>query len=276
MATQTMSVLLLSLVMCALVSAAPSSMNTTIDTSTAAVTVPSTISTVPITTMNTTVLPPITTSATGTNTTTTAGPQSPLCADRADGFYPLTNTTSNKTMCKKWTLCVRGNAVTMDCPTGNVFSPEKNQCMLKGLAHKPCGALPSGEPIKPLCVGRKDGELLKALIDPAGSCSLYYKCMNKVATNQTCSAGLAFDLKKQACVDASKVDGCAPPSAINLPKFCSSQKGNGLYADPASCLRAIVCVGDSAFYYTCTTPGRPFFSVDSLSCVADAKKCHLA
>jgi len=178
-------------------------------------------------------------------------------------------------MCEKWTLCVLGNAVVMDCPPGNVFSPEKNQCMLKGLARKPCGILPNVEPVKPSCAVRKDGEKLKALFDSAGSCSLYYKCKNKLAEQQTCLPGLAFDVTKQACGDASKVAGCTPPSAINLAKFCETQKKNGLYADPASCMRAIVCVGDSHFYYTCTQPGLPFFSVDDLRCVADATKCHL-
>jgi hypothetical protein len=52
---------------------------------------------------------------------------------------------TNQTNCQKWILCVLGEAVEMDCPPGNVFNAEKNQCMLKGLVRKPCGALPIGE-----------------------------------------------------------------------------------------------------------------------------------
>ncbi len=55
------------------------------------------------------------------------------------------DTTTNQTMCKKWTLCALGLAVEMDCPPGNVFNAEKNQCMAQGLVRKPCGTLPTSE-----------------------------------------------------------------------------------------------------------------------------------
>jgi hypothetical protein len=67
-------------------------------------------------------------------------------------------------------------------------------------------------PIKPLCLGRKEGELIK---DLAGSCSLYYKCVDKKAMNATCAAGTTLDVKAQACVDAYNVAGCAPSKAIS-------------------------------------------------------------
>jgi hypothetical protein len=52
---------------------------------------------------------------------------------------------TNQTVCEKWTLCVLGRALGMDCPPGNVFNAEKNQCMLKGIAPKPCGILAISE-----------------------------------------------------------------------------------------------------------------------------------
>jgi hypothetical protein len=141
-------------------------------------------------------------------------------------------------------------------------------------------------PIKPLCLGRKEGELIKNL---AGSCSLYYKCVDKKAVNETCSPGTTLDVKAQACVDSYNVAGCAPSKAIgecapspalsytrvDLEKFCSLQTKNGLYADPATCMRGIVCVGNAHFYYTCTAPGRPFFSPTDGQCVGEISKCHL-
>jgi hypothetical protein len=71
------------------------------------------------------------------------------------------------------------------------------------------------------------------------------------------------------------VTGSLTHSHADLAKFCSTQTKNGLYADPASCMRGIVCVGDAQFYYTCAVPGRPFFSPADGQCVADIKKCHL-
>jgi hypothetical protein len=52
--------------------------------------------------------------------------------------------TTNETVCEKWTLCAAGVAVVMDCPFGQVFSTDKNQCVLKGLVSQPCGSLPVG------------------------------------------------------------------------------------------------------------------------------------
>jgi hypothetical protein len=55
-----------------------------------------------------------------------------------------------------------------------------------------------------------------------------------------------------------------------------AQKKNGIYADPLSCKRAIVCLGNTHFYYLCSFPGLPYFSAaDGLGCVKDASSCKL-
>jgi len=202
-----------------------------------------------------------------------AMPKSAACVGLPDGIYPYMDNTTNTIVCEKYTLCTLGFAVTINCNSGEVFSTDKNQCMLKGLVTQPCGTLPVIPPLLPSCIGHKDGELIK---DPAGSCSLYYMCTNGTLTNGTCPPGTALNVATQNCTDSHTVVGCAPPSASNLATFCLAQKKNGLYADPLSCNRAIVCLGNTHFYHVCTFPGLPFFSpADGLRCVADPGSCKV-
>jgi hypothetical protein len=52
--------------------------------------------------------------------------------------------TTNETVCEKWLFCALGMATVMDCPFGQVFSTDKNQCAFSGLVSQPCGFLPVG------------------------------------------------------------------------------------------------------------------------------------
>jgi hypothetical protein len=202
----------------------------------------------------------------------------PLCVSKVDGLYPL------PTNCSQYLLCVIGTGTVLNCPSKHVFDFARRQCLPIEFAIGPCGnatdvsnaTCPTASTI---LSSTNNQSMATDLIADDVDCNIYHRCLPD-GRNLTvaCSFGMVFDNATSSCQSPSLVERCSPMADSYATTICASQPSNGLYSDPSSCSRAVVCLEGVAFLHECDSEDLPYFNATLLTCTKipvelDDKSC---
>uniref|UniRef100_A0A0K0FFZ5 Chondroitin proteoglycan 2 n=1 Tax=Strongyloides venezuelensis TaxID=75913 RepID=A0A0K0FFZ5_STRVS len=164
-----------------------------------------------------------------------------FCVDKADGFYDFQCSSD-------YYSCFSGFGTKQTCPTGTKFDIQSQECNFPteiaacGGSTSPKVEQPVFAPIEvnPFCVGKENGYY-------ALECSRkYYSCLDEIAVQMNCPAGLVYDDKFKQCLtpeEAPACGGAGPTEFTPLPTmpsdvgvvdtFCQG-KTDGYYSDECS------------------------------------------
>jgi Chitin binding Peritrophin-A domain len=211
----------------------------------------------------------------GGTTTTTLSPGGDICENVADGQF-----VRSPDDCHIFFECNGGEAEEMECPIGEWFDVERQECDLidnvdcdaGGVTTTPYPTPPSTEDI---CRDMDD----YMYVPSPTSCSLFYMCLSEIPYLISCPPGQWFDFELQGCdveenVECNIVTTASPSTTMAMEDENARCIGVEdytyiLYPIPyipsfESCNEYYMCRNDTAYLQSC--PPGTYFDMERQTC----------
>ncbi|KFB49435.1 hypothetical protein ZHAS_00017539 [Anopheles sinensis] len=154
-----------------------------------------------------------------------------LCIGQPDGPIEHPN------VCSSFILCEAGLEFFVQCPPGNIFIPEVQQCV--------AGNTQTCSPSTGVCSGQPDG----AILEHPNECDVYIICMANTPVALPCPPGEILNANAEFCTPGDR-DTC---EFHPVETMCQGMADGAIYPHPSDCALFVQCNGGTATVLSCPT-----------------------